>query len=155
MIEFFTEYPIFLWLIEIAYLTGIIFLSVKIILDTQNVSKTLGYLLLITFVPIIGIIIYFLFGVNFRKNKFYTFKIKKNQEVYNEIRKFATNCHEETIKNLSTTFQNSLNTIQFLYKASESILTNENQVELLFNGEEKFKKLFEIIKKAKHHIHLE
>lgn len=155
MIEFFTEYPIFLWLIEIAYVIGIIFLSVKIILDTQNVSKTLGYLLLITFVPIIGIIIYFLFGVNFRKNKFYTFKIKKNQEVYNEIRKFATNCHEETIKNLSPTFQNSLNTIQFLYKASESILTNENQVELLFNGEEKFKKLFEIIKKAKHHIHLE
>src|SRR5699024_12162573 len=89
MIEFFSEYPILLWLLEIAYVIGIIFLSIKIILDTQNVSKTLGYLLLIIFVPIIGIIIYFLFGVNFRKNKFFNFKIQKNKQVYEKKKYFS------------------------------------------------------------------
>jgi len=156
MIEFFSEYPILLWLLEIAYVIGIIFLSIKIILDTQNVSKTLGYLLLIIFVPIIGIIIYFLFGVNFRKNKFYNFKIQKNKQVYEKIRSFAATLHKNTIKNTaSPLLKNSLNTIQFLFNASQSIITQGNQVELLFNGENKFPKLFKVLKAAKHHIHLE
>lgn len=155
MIEFFTDHPYIILALQIAYGIGIIFLSVKIILDTQNVSKTLGYLLVIFFLPIIGVLIYFLFGVNFQKNKFYDIKIKKNEEVYDKIENLATKAHESTIKALPDSLQNSVNTINFLFKASHSVITHGNKVELLFNGEKKFPKVFEILKQAKHHIHLE
>src|SRR5699024_7031077 len=62
---------------------------------------------------------------------------------------------KNTIRSLPVSIQNSVNTINFLFKASHSVITKGNKVELLFNGEEKFPKVFEIIKQAQHHIHLE
>lgn len=155
MIDFIAKYPYLLLSLQAGYIIGILFLSVKIILDTQNVSKTLGYLMVIFFLPVIGIMIYFLFGVNFQKNKFYKIKIKKNEEVYYRIKSLATKAHQTTIENLPDSIQSSVNTINFLYKASHSIITQGNKVELLFNGEEKFPKVQEILQQAKHHIHLE
>lgn len=155
MIQFFTDYPYLILALQITYLIGIIILSIKIILDTNNVSKTLGYLMVIFFLPIIGVVIYFLFGVNFQKNKFYDVKFKRNEEVYDKIENLANKAHENTIQSLPETIQDSVNTINFLFKASHSVITKGNKVELLFNGEEKFPKVFETLKKAKHHIHLE
>src|SRR5690625_4496691 len=94
MIEFLAKYPYILWILEIGYLVGILFLAVKIILDTQNVSKTLGYLMVIFFLPVIGVMIYFLFGINFQKNKFYNIKVKQNEEVYDKIENLATKAHQ-------------------------------------------------------------
>ena len=42
-----------------------------------------------------------------------------------------------------------------MFNAVHSPLSQGNEVELLINGEEKFPKVFESIKKAQHHIHLE
>src|SRR5690625_1939274 len=94
MTAFFADYPYLILAIQIAYAIGIIFLSIKIIMDTRNVSKTLGYLMVIFFLPIIGVMIYFLFGVNFQKNKFYDVKVKQNEEVYDKIENLATKAHQ-------------------------------------------------------------
>lgn len=155
MIEFFSEHPIILLVLEILYLIGIAFLSVKIIFDTNTVSKTLAYLLLIIFVPIIGVVIYFLFGINFQKNKFYHFKINRNKEIYNRIQLLSQDLHNQAKENFPKDFHPSYNTINFLFESSRSILTDKNHVEILFNGEEKFPKLKTALKNAEHHIHLE
>jgi len=123
MIEFLAKYPYILWILEIGYLVGILFLAVKIILDTQNVSKTLGYLMVIFFLPVIGVMIYFLFGINFQKNKFYNIKIKQNKIIYKKIKKLANTTHQITLKDLPDFCLNSINTINFLYNSSHSILT--------------------------------
>lgn len=149
------QFPYILPIIEILYLLGIFFLAVRIIMDTRNTSKTLAYLLLIVFLPVIGIIIYFVFGVNYRKNKFYTFKIERNEKIYNEIQKYIRETHHKTLKNRGDELDCFVTTINFLYHAGHSPLTEENQVEVLVNGEEKFAKVFKVLQKAKHHIHLE
>lgn len=155
MLSIFTDYPIIILILEILYLIGIIFLSIKIIFDTNTVSKTLAYLLVIIFVPVIGVIIYFLFGINFQKNKFYHFKIRRNKEIYKRIELLSIDLHKSATENFPPDFHSSYNTINFLYESSRSILTQGNQVEILFNGEEKFPKLKAALKLAKHHIHLE
>lgn len=86
--EFLNQFPYILVGIEVLYFAGIFFLAAKIIIDTKTTSKTLAYLMLIVFLPFVGIIIYFVFGVNYRKNKFYTFKIEGNEEVFQKILKF-------------------------------------------------------------------
>ncbi|MDH6254103.1 cardiolipin synthase [Chryseobacterium sp. H1D6B] len=153
--EFLSQYPYILSGIEILYLTGVFFLAVKIIMDTKNTSKTLAYLILIIFLPIIGIIIYFVFGVNYRKNKFYTFKIEQNEEIYSALQKYIKETHFKTLESRKDELENFITTVNFLYHAGHSPLTQENDVEVLINGEEKFKKVFEVIKRARHHIHLE
>src|SRR5690606_39319991 len=46
-------------------------------------------------------------------------------------------------------------TFQYLVNTKNSFPTSNNRVELLINGEEKFPKLIEDIRRAQHHIHLE
>lgn len=155
MTELFKNYPYILPLLEVLYLIGVTFLAVKIIKDTRTVSKTLAYLLLIIFLPLIGIAIYFLFGVNFRKNTFYKFKIEHNEKLYEQIRRSVSSYHLGVMQRMAPKIHRSENTINFLFKALNSPLTKGNHVELLLNGEQKFPKVFEILNEAKHHIHLE
>lgn len=153
--EFISEFPYVLPIIEILYLAAIFFLAGRIIMDTRNTSKTLAYLMLIVFLPVVGIIIYFVFGVNYRKNKFYTFKIERNEEIYKKVQEYIKETHYETLKSRATEVDHFITTINFLYHAGHSPLTQKNKVEILVNGEEKFAKVFEVLQRAKHHIHLE
>ena len=55
----------FLLLYEILYVLLIIAICLRIVWDTRSVSKALAYLLLVIFVPILGAIFYFSFGINY------------------------------------------------------------------------------------------
>lgn len=156
MKEFFIAYyPQIILGVEILYFIGVILLSAKIIIDTKTTSKTLAYLLLIIFLPVVGIIIYFVFGVNFRKNTFFNYKIERNEEIYSKIKKYIEETHRKVLAERSHEVTKYENTSDFLFHSVHSPLTQGNEVQLLINGEEKFPKVFEAIKAAKHHIHLE
>lgn len=153
--EFLDQFPYILPALEVLYLLGTVFLAGKIIMDTQTTSKTLAYLMLIIFLPVLGIIIYFVFGVNYRKNKFYTFKIEHNEEIYRTIAGYIQKTHSKALEDHKEEVRNFITTINFLYHATHSPLSQGNETEVLINGEEKFAKVFEVLRKAKHHIHLE
>ncbi|PIF46215.1 cardiolipin synthase [Chryseobacterium sp. 52] len=153
--EFFSQFPYLLLGLEALYLVGIIFLAGKIIMDTRNTSKTLAYLMLIIFLPVVGIIIYFVFGVNYRKNKFYTFKIERNEQVYQAVSTYIRETHHKTLEKHKEEINTFLTTVNFLYNAGHSPLSQGNQAEVLINGERKFEKVFEVLAGAVHHIHLE
>ncbi|HBV15557.1 PLDc N-terminal domain-containing protein, partial [Chryseobacterium carnipullorum] len=153
--EFFDQFPYILLGLEGLYLIGIIFLAGKIVMDTRNTSKTLAYLMLIIFLPVLGIIIYFVFGVNYRKNKFYTFKIERNEQVYKAVSTYIRETHHKTLESHQQQMDQFLTTVNFLYNAGHSPLSQGNYAEILVNGEGKFEKVFEVLEKAVHHIHLE
>lgn len=153
--EFFDQFPYILLGLEVLYLLGTVFLAGKIIMDTRTTSKTLAYLMLIIFLPVAGIIIYFVFGVNYRKNKFYTFKIERNEQVYREVARYIQKTHDKALKDHKEEVWNFITTVNFLYHAARSPLSQGNHTEVLVNGEEKFAKVFEVLGRARHHIHLE
>lgn len=76
----------------IVYYCITLLVCIRKILDTPNQSKALGYLFLVTFFPIIGIVIYFSIGVNYRKEKLYQKKLlitgKEFKNLQNEIDAF-------------------------------------------------------------------
>ncbi|WBV61096.1 cardiolipin synthase [Chryseobacterium camelliae] len=153
--EFLDQSPYILLVLEVIYFTAVILLAVKIIMDTKTTSKTLAYLLLILFIPLVGIVIYFVFGVNYRKNKFYNFKFEINEKIYRDIQNYIEKTHLESLDKSKDQLREYSTTVNFLYNAAHSPLSSKNEVEILVNGEEKFAKVFECIRKAKHHIHLE
>ncbi len=153
--EFLDQFPYILLILEVIYFAAVVFLAGKIIMDTKTTSKTLAYLLLIIFIPVIGIVIYFVFGVNYRKNKFYNFKFEINEKIYRDIQNYIEKTHFESLDRSENELKEYSTTISFLYNAAHSPLSSKNEVEILVNGEEKFAKVLECIRKAKHHIHLE
>ncbi|WP_066217621.1 cardiolipin synthase [Formosa haliotis] len=140
---------------EIAYIILVLFVCLRIIYDTHHITKTLSYLLLVVFVPVFGMFFYFSFGINYRNRKMYSKKLFKNvkfeRQLTVELRKYA----REIISNKGDLLASNKKLVKLLLTEIASPLTNNNEVDLLINGEQKFPEVLKAIEAAKYHIHLE
>ena len=59
----------FHWLILLVYLVIVLGAMVAVLLDNRQPAKTMAWLLVLVFIPVIGVILYFFFGQNTRKEK--------------------------------------------------------------------------------------
>lgn len=144
--------------LEILYAVIVFVVCMRIIYDTRSISKTLAYLLLTIFVPIVGIIFYFSFGINYRKRKLYNKKISSDEQLKNQlILKSYESSYSSLNMNHRFSLEKNLSMIRLLSNRrmeNEIVLLN-NQVRVIQNGEELFPDILQSLKKARHHIHLE
>lgn len=126
-----------------------------ILIENRNPTKTVAWILVIIFLPILGLILYYFFGQKFVKvkkikriNKKLALRLEKKwKELDPLMESFIQDIHEE-IGDLSKVFR--------LMKTERlSSPTLDNEVQLLINGEEKFKYLLEDLAAARHSIHME
>ncbi|MEO6131719.1 MAG: cardiolipin synthase [Saprospiraceae bacterium] len=136
---------------EVIYIAIIILVCLRIIYDTSNTAKTLAYLISVIAFPIVGILIYFAFGVNYRKRKMYNNKVIVDTAFRKIMQKRLVKQTEEKIK------ENAENRelAYMLLNDTMSPLTSENHVKLLMNGENKFPEVLQALKAAKDHIHVQ
>lgn len=128
---------------------------VTILIENGKPEKTIAWLMVIVFIPFIGVILYYFFGQKFKKEKYfkkldekYGMKIK---EKWIDLKPYI----EKQIQ-LTATYDEHLNdAFEYLALTKNSIPTSNNIVDLLTNGEEKIPKLIADIQSAQHHIHLE
>ncbi|NAW50948.1 cardiolipin synthase [Elizabethkingia argentiflava] len=126
-----------------------------IMIENRNPPKTLAWIMVIIFLPIIGIIIYFFFGQNFQREKHFK-KIDEKQKRYilNQWKKLEGSLDEDILK-IEDEIGNLYQVYLFLSKTRVSPPSLYNETQLLINGEEKFPEFIKALKKAKNHIHLE
>lgn len=141
-------------ILGVAYVLVIVFTITRILLDTHATSKTLAYILVVLVLPVIGILLYFSFGVNYRhkklSNKLNT-ALKKITEDYQRIVPDNT---KELLKKYPALRQNHEELVHFLHTlGGEKLSINEYQ--LLINGEEKFPEVLRTLETARHFIHME
>jgi cardiolipin synthase len=139
---------------DITYIIILVAVCLRIIYDTNSAIKTLAYLLLSIFVPVGGMLFYFSFGINYRKRKIYSKKLIKDDVLRKELETRIISNTESILKNHPESIR-SESLVHLLLKDSWSPLTAGNNVKLLFNGEEKFPELLEVLRGAKHHIHIQ
>jgi len=142
-------------LLEALYLSLVFFTCLRVIYDTRDTSKTLAYLLAVVFLPFIGIIIYFSFGINYRKHKIYANKSLLNTKQKEKLQKEIIAQSKDVLKNGNESAQSHSELVELLLKDTTSPLTKNNKVKLLINGENKFPEVLKAIEEAKEHIHLE
>ncbi len=142
-------------LVTILYFLTVVFIAILIILQNRNPEKTISWILVLVLLPFVGVIIYLFFGQEYRKTKMYSRKGLKDLE---RLR----NLTMEQLDNLTTSnfeISEKLNAkkrlMNLLLSNSNAILTSDNEVQILQNGEETFPEIFKAIEQAKHHIHLE
>lgn len=145
------------WLIltEVVYVLLIIGVCLRIIYDTSNNTKTIAYLLLVIFLPFVGIFIYFSFGINYRKRQLYSKKLINDEAMAQKVSKAIYDYSLHTYQVNEASLADSRKISSLLLHAIESPLTGGNAVDVLVNGEGKFPNLINSLKQAKHHIHIE
>lgn len=144
---------ILIW--EIVYSILLVFVCLKAIYDTGSNTKALAYVLSIIFLPFVGMVFYFVFGTNYRKRKIYSRKLLADD---NQSKKLETAIQRKSLSIIeggNETVQLHKGIARLLLKENMSPLTGGNKVELLINGELKFPRVLEVLKAARHHIHME
>jgi len=141
-----------IWIpLGIAYI-GIIFV---VILENRNVNKALSYIVILIFVPVLGLIVFYFFGRDYRKRIRFKFKNEHDIKTIKEFREELIENQENALKHLKTEFGSLSKPARMLISEHSSFLLSGNETKLLINGEEKFPEVISALKSATHHIHLE
>ncbi|MDH7914172.1 cardiolipin synthase [Winogradskyella sp. SYSU M77433] len=144
-----------IWKILIA-LNYILALSAvaTILLKKLNPTKALSYIIGLLVFPFVGLIFYYLFGQEYRKTKIFSRKNVLNNSVVKKIQE-ELELDTRTINAVDDLLDEKSKLIPLLYNNEKSKLTINNSVKIIKNGDDKFKLLFDDLKKAEHHIHFE
>lgn len=131
----------------ILYTVTILGLVLVIITENRNPLKTIPWVIVLLLAPGIGLLFYFFFGQDNRKQRIIS------RRTYKRLMK----------RPQEGKLPPDLCTVPEAYKPLASLLSNTNQSALLYgsritiypNGADKFTDLLEEIRRAKHHIHLQ
>lgn len=132
---------------RLVYLAVILFTIVIVLLDNRNPVKTMAWVLVLVFLPVVGLAFYFFFGRNTRKERL----ISKKGFSRLSKRPMAEYQAQEALGDF--TGRNQL--IPFFHRVSNALPFEGNDVQVFTYGYSMYQELFRRIAKAKHHIHLE
>ncbi len=127
---------------------------ITILLKNVNPTKTLSYIIILIVFPFLGILVYYLFGQEYRKNKIFNRKNVLNHNVIQSINNEFEFNKQET-KRVADYLDNKVKLVKLLYSNKNAPLTLSNDITVFKDGNTKFDKLLEDLNAAKHHIHLE
>jgi cardiolipin synthase len=137
---------VFFNLFDWIYLITLIGVIIVVLLDNRDPAKTISWILVLVFLPYIGLILYFFFGQRFRKQKIVS--KKSIQHLENN----PACLYEETDPSQSP--PECVHLIELLRKNNAHLLFSGNEVRLLTNGKVKFEAFLDDIYHARKHIHL-
>lgn len=132
---------------RLVYLAVILFTIVIVLLDNRNPVKTMAWVLVLVFLPVVGLAFYFFFGRNTRKERL----ISKKGFSRLSKRPMAEYQAQEALGDF--TGRNQL--IPFFHRVSNALPFEGNDVQVFTDGYSMYQELFRRIANAKHHIHLE
>lgn len=124
----------------------------RILLENRAPGETVGWLCILGVLPVLGFIIFIIFG---RKTQG---QLSRNKHIPANrldrmVRQQITDLNQgDGFSQLSTDSEQKL--ARLLLNSGFAPLTIHNQVEILLNGGEKFLELFNALEGASHHIHL-
>lgn len=135
------------WLGVGIYTLIVLIVMLKVLMDNRQPSKTMAWLLVLWFIPLLGIILYFFFGQNTRKERMISQR-SLDQLTKRAMLEFAEQRDlriPETYRPLMSLFKNQSMALPF----------KDNEVEIYTSGYEFFPSLLHEISKARDHIHID
>ncbi|MBQ7811810.1 MAG: cardiolipin synthase [Bacteroidales bacterium] len=126
-----------------------------IINDNQDSGRKVAWILIIAILPVIGLLLYFAFGLNFRKPGFFqiynrTFLKEFEEKASPQTKELLFgDSHAEEIRPRYRSLS------RLLSRDSGLTVTDHNEIEIITSGGRKLEALVNDLLAAKHHIHFE
>ena len=140
---------VFTILIILLYLYTLISIISVLLLENRKPVKSISWVLVLLFLPVLGMWFYLLFGQEYRKKKIISQKSIRSLNT----QPFAAFDIDKLDSSLMRS--NQLNIVKLLFNNSEAEGFANNKIEIYTDGESTFNALFDSIKNAKDHIHIQ
>jgi len=144
ILDFFSSLHLAVYIVYIVLIAGTV---VVVISENRSPVKTIAWMLVLIFVPIIGLIFYNVFGKDTRRIRHIS------EKKYREIKdlSFKHLIYNRNIKLLPE----YVNLINLLKNNNLSHILQGSKIEIITEGHEMFERMLSDMRKAKHHIHIE
>ena len=141
-------FPVFLNIsLIVLYCLTIIGLVILILLENRNPLKTIPWVIVLIFIPGIGLIVYYFFGRDNRRLRSIT------RRMYKKFKKQIRIDYQP--QDVSIVPENFLPLAKLLNNSNYSAISEGSLISFFTNGKDKFEALLADIANARHHIHLQ
>lgn len=138
-----------------AFILNLIFAFTIIFMERRSAGAVWAWLLVLVFIPILGFIIYLLFGRQIQRDRIFT--LDEEDKIGIEM---IVNEQLEALKNDEFSKGNHQivkfkDMVQMLLYNNAAFLTTDNDIDIFTDGREKFDALIKDINEAKDYIHIQ
>lgn len=135
------------WALLVVYTLVIVGTMITVLMDNRQPAKTMAWLLVLAFIPLLGIVLYFFFGQNTRKERVISQRsldqlTKRSMLEYVEQKSLRVPPVHRTL-------------VQLFANQNMSLPFKDNEVDIYTSGYDFFPVLLQEIGKARDHIHLD
>ena len=134
------------WIVLVAYTVIAIVAMITVLLEHRQPAKTIAWVLVLSFLPLVGIVLYFFFGRRTRKDR-HIWEKSLNQLTKRSMIEFAEQ------KQLELPEEHK-ELIQLFVNQNFALPFKNNETDVYVSGYEFFPTLLAEISKATHHIHI-
>jgi cardiolipin synthase len=141
---------------------GLFFLIINTVLsfiivfrERKDTVNTWAWLLVLTFIPILGFVLYVFFGKGISKERIFDLKMQTKIGMNVEVQQQQRALERGLFPKPTTNQVDPRQLIYMLTMFESSLYTTKNEVTLYTDGREKFDALLEDIHQARYHIHME
>ncbi|MDR0892740.1 MAG: cardiolipin synthase [Mediterranea sp.] len=132
---------------DVVYFGAVLGTIVVIILDNRNPVKTMAWILVLLFLPLVGLVLYFFFGRDRRRERLI------ERKSYNRLlKKPMTEYLAQDSANLPAAYERL---IKFFRQTDQAFPFDGNRIETYTDGYSMLQSLLRELQQAKRHIHLE
>ena len=138
---------VFSTIVSLLFLLTIVTTIVVVILDNRNPLKTLAWVLVLAFLPIVGLVLYFFFGQSTRKERLIS------RKGYARLSKYPM--MEFQLQESFDVSEGQYQLMRFFHRVNGALPFDGNSIKVFQNGYSMLQGLLATIESAQHHIHVE
>ncbi|HIZ87840.1 MAG TPA: cardiolipin synthase [Candidatus Coprenecus pullistercoris] len=147
-------WPLFTSLLYLLNIAIAVYSSIMLISSKRDPVKTLSWVMVMIMLPYIGVILYFFFGRNFRKDKMFSRKGARDLGLRKELCKEMLEKFQDR-DNIPQAVRRHHKLVVQNIRSAYSLLSANNSVRIYFSGKEALTAMLDDIKSARTHVHLQ
>ncbi len=135
-------------------LWNMLFAVIIVFFQRREPRSVWAWLLLLYFIPVLGFVFYLFIGQDIRKRKM--FRVKEVEDHLSDIiRQQEHQIKRKSPEEMDENISDYRDLIMYNLEVSGAMLSDDNEVKIYVDGNQKFEALLEDLKKAEHFIHLQ
>lgn len=143
------------YLFVVLLLINILLAITVIFLERKDPTSTWAWVLVLTFLPLLGFLLYLLFGRRLRQKHLFRWDGQKYIGIEKLVNYQMDAIHQDKFEFRIKNADKYDDLIYMHLRNNEAVLTQDNAIQIFDDGNEKFAQLLRDIEQAKEHIHIQ
>ncbi len=135
------------WIAFAVYALIVFCTTVVIVLENRQPAKTIAWVVVLTLMPIVGLVVFYFFGQNLRKERLIS---RRTFRMLTE--NMLAEVSERRADSIAPKYEPL---VRMLEVKNRAVLSDNNRIDIHTSGADFLTALLRDIKKARHHIHIE